>query len=97
AGGAESTLALWHGPTPALALSAATLLLGGLLYWRWTEALDTPAPTAIARFGPDAVYDRLLAGLQRLSVWQTGAIQRGSLRGYLGVVFAVVALAVLST
>src|SRR5690606_190832 len=49
------------------------------------------------RWGPDAAYDRLLAGLQRLSVWQTRRIQAGSLRGYLHAVFAVTAISLAAT
>lgn len=94
-GGAESALALWHGFTPALALSGATLLLGALVYWRWADARVAPAPAAIRPRGADAVYDGLLRGLQQLAARQTAAIQRGSLRGYLRVIFAVSALAML--
>lgn len=96
-GGAETPLALWHGFTPALALSAATLLLGGLLYWRWSENRAAFASSTLARFSVDALYDRALLGLQQFANWQTGVIQRGSLRGYLGVFFAVVALALFAT
>jgi multicomponent Na+:H+ antiporter subunit A len=87
-------LSLWHGFTPMLALSALTLVLGVLAFWRW-DGLRA-ALTGIAqidRWGPDRGYDRLMAGLQRLALWQTGLIQSGSLRSYVGRVLLVVAVA----
>lgn len=89
----HAPLELWHGFTPALGLSVLTLILGAFAYLRWDglraalshfRQLDT--------WGPDRGYDRLLAGVQRVAVWQTTAIQTGSLRVYVGRVLAVVAL-----
>lgn len=94
----EAELSLWHGFTPILALSIATLALGVMLLWHWHPMRQFLADRPeIDRCGPDAGYDRLMTGLQRLSTWQTGLIQRGSLRGYLRAIFAVTSVAVLAT
>ena len=94
----EPTLSLWHGFTPMLALSVGTLVLGVLLLRHWHPLRRFLASlAAIDRFGPDATYDRIVAGLQRLATWQARLIQHGSLRGYLHATFAVVAVAVLCT
>ena len=89
-----ATLALWHGFTPALALSVLTLMMGVAAFQRW-EALRKGLVRIrqIDAWGPDRGYDTLLAGVQRLAVWQTNVIQSGSLRIYVGRVLAVVALA----
>lgn len=91
----DTHLALWHGLTPMLVLSLLTLGLGLVFFHRW-DAMHRLLATreAIARFGPDAGYDRALAGLQRLARWQTQQIQSGSLRRYTGATLAVVGTAV---
>lgn len=91
----DTTLSLWHGLTPMLALSLLTLALGIAVYQGWDRlhrALASRA--AIARHGPDAGYDRAMATLQRLAVWQTDRLQSGSLRRYVGTTLVVVGLAV---
>ena len=80
-------LALWHGLTPQLALSALALVAGvGVYYgtrrWGWWRALRLPGG------GADA-YKRLVGWLDRLAVELTGATQRGSLPFYLGVILLV--------
>ncbi|MGE0796698.1 MAG: hydrogen gas-evolving membrane-bound hydrogenase subunit E [Lautropia sp.] len=88
-------LALWHGFTPILALSGATLLLGCVLYRYWTPLHRLLAgQTAIGRLGPDAQYDRLIDGLQRVARWQTRRIQSGSLRRYVAATLAIFVLAI---
>lgn len=80
----EATLKLWHGITPALALSAVTLALGVALY-----ALRTPLRTAIVpltaagRVGPEAAYRYTVESLQQVAAWQTRVLQNGYLRIYL--------------
>lgn len=70
-GETETQLALWHGLTPMLGLSVLTLVLGWILYLRWDEFHRfLAAREAIARWGPDGGYDRLLERLQRLARWQ---------------------------
>jgi multicomponent Na+:H+ antiporter subunit A len=85
-------LALWHGLTPALALSAATLAGGvgayagrGLLrraVARWEGA---------ARWGPTGWYELALKGLNGLAVGLTRVLQSGYLRYYLMITVAATA------
>jgi multicomponent Na+:H+ antiporter subunit A len=87
----DNSLSLWHGLTPMLALSLVTMALGLLVYHQWDRLHAWFSQReAIARLGPDASYDRLLTGLQRLARWQTTGIQSGSLRLYTGITLAVV-------
>jgi multicomponent Na+:H+ antiporter subunit A len=82
--GDDYHLALWHGLSPALGLSALVLAAGALLFAvsragpRW-QSLRSPVDGAV-------VYDRLRGGLDRLAVELTGATQRGSLPFYLAVI-----------
>jgi multicomponent Na+:H+ antiporter subunit A len=84
-------LALWHGPQPALALSAVTLLGGlGLFAVRsrvtgWQRRLAMP-------FSADSGYWNTLQALDRTAVLVTGTTQRGSLPAYLAMILVVVAL-----
>jgi len=90
---AEVALKLWHGFTPILALSAATVALGLLILAGW-ERLGPRLRRAerIDRFGPAAAYERALAGLVAWAEGTTRAVQHGSLRGYMRVLLLVTAL-----
>lgn len=84
-------LSLWHGFTPMLGLSAATLVIGFFAYLGWTGLRAFLARIrAIDILGPDRAYDHLLSGLQSLAVWQTRLIQGGRLRVYIGRIFLAV-------
>lgn len=77
-------LALWHGFTPMLALSGATVLLGALIYWqhdRLVSLLRRMDPST--RLGPERFYRRSLDGLFSVAYWQTAVLQNGRLRIYL--------------
>ena len=88
------SLSLWHGFTPMLGLSVLTLALGVFAYLRWDGLRSTlTSIRQIDLWGPDRGYDRVMDGLQRLALWQTGLIQPGSMRVYVGRLLAVVALA----
>ena len=90
----DTTLSLWHGLTPMLALSFLTLALGLGLYFGWDRVHRVlMARDVIDHHGTDALYDRAMRGLQRLAVWQTAHIQSGSLRRYTGLTLAVVGVA----
>ncbi|GIF00884.1 Na+/H+ antiporter subunit A [Paractinoplanes rishiriensis] len=83
-------LALWHGATPALALSALALAGGTAVFavtmrTRWWRGVRLPLDGA-------AVYERATGGLGRLAVEVTGATQRGSLPIYLGTILTVLVL-----
>lgn len=88
--GAETfQLALWHGLTPVLAFSAATLL-GGAVVYRGVGALRRLPPQleTLRRLGPARGYELTLAGLNLLARWQTRVLQNGRLRLYLLTVVA---------
>ncbi|MEV4200377.1 Na+/H+ antiporter subunit A [Micromonospora globbae] len=84
-------LALWHGPTPALGLSALALLAGGALF-----ALRGPLAPVLARLrapvGGNPGYEWVVGRFDRLAVEVTGATQRGSLPQYLGIILVVFVL-----
>jgi multicomponent Na+:H+ antiporter subunit A len=83
-------LAVWHGLTPALALSALVLAGGAAVFamtarTRWWQRLRLPVDGAVG-------YERATGGLGRLAVEVTGATQRGSLPIYLGTILLVLVL-----
>ncbi|PJE99591.1 Na+/H+ antiporter subunit A [Streptomyces carminius] len=83
-------LALWHGLTPSLALTAVTLAAGLLLY-RALPALGRAGDRLPAR-RPDAQegYARAVRGLDRTAVGFTRRTQVGSLPVYLTVLLVTV-------
>lgn len=89
----DYTLSLWHGFTPMLALGVLTLILGIFVFRGWAGLRSALVRVrAIDRWGPDRGYDRIMAGLQRLALWQTNLIQTGSLRSYVGRMLTVIAI-----
>ncbi len=87
-------LTLWHGLTTMLVLSAVTLAIGGLAFANWNRLHHwLAARSEIEEFGPDAAYDRCMAGLLRVATWQTRLLQSGSLHTYLAVTLTTATLA----
>jgi multicomponent Na+:H+ antiporter subunit A len=84
----EQHLALWHGLTPALGLSALTLLLGAALFAlrEPVRSLQRRASRVLGRVDADRGYDATLGGLDRFAQRSTGVVQSGSLPVYLGTV-----------
>jgi multicomponent Na+:H+ antiporter subunit A len=84
--GMDPTLAkltLWHGFTPVLALSAATLLAGvGIFAIRGKLTFANRLMERIERYTPTALYQSGLDGLLKAAAYLTGWIQRGQLRVY---------------
>ncbi|MFN3712106.1 MAG: putative monovalent cation/H+ antiporter subunit A [Alcanivoracaceae bacterium] len=80
-------LALWHGINLALGLSIVSLVAGLLLYW-WRDHFRrlTGFTDTLAKSGPERGYDALMAGLIRVSEWQTRFFQSGYLRYYLMII-----------
>lgn len=74
----HSHLALWHGWTLPLALTATVLFTGWVMYWqrKLVRQLQFDQP---ALGSADALYDRVLGTARRLSLRVTAATQRGSL------------------
>ena len=92
AAGEESYhLALWHGLEPALAISAATLVLGAAVFaWRGRVMRKGDAPPSTAA----NAYSNVLRTVDRVAARTTATTQRGSLPFYLGVILTVFILAV---
>ena len=82
-------LALWHGLTPALGLSALAVTGGVALFL----LLQRRRPY-LARLPFDGAtgYDKLASAVDRAAVELTGATQRGSLPFYLGVILLVLVI-----
>jgi multicomponent Na+:H+ antiporter subunit A len=76
-------LALWHGLTPALGLSAVTLVGGIGLYAGRGQLRRAVSWWGAAHWGPAAWYDLTLKGLNGLAIGQTRLLQSGYLRYYL--------------
>jgi len=81
---ADVHLTLWHGVNLPLMLSLASLLLGLLTYRHWDRlrAWLARLDPLMAR-GPEAGYERLMAGMVAFAGWQTRMLQNGQLRNYL--------------
>jgi multicomponent Na+:H+ antiporter subunit A len=80
------SLALWHGVSPVLLLSAVTVAAGAALYVggareRFERAAVALAP--LARLSPTRAYQSALALLAAVASGQTRLLQSGSLRAYL--------------
>jgi multicomponent Na+:H+ antiporter subunit A len=83
-------LYLWHGLTPALALSVLTVVIGVVLTWRWRSLHDAlRAWVGDARFGPAGVYQRFIDGLVPFAEAFTRRVQPDDLRTHLTVIAAV--------
>ncbi len=83
--GGPSPLALWHGFTPALALSIAAILGGLALAW---GVIRTPSlvPTIPEKYSASHAYWVLTSWLDIVAVRLTALTQRGSLPFYLAVI-----------
>lgn len=89
-------LALWHGFTPILALSALTLALGGAVYTQRPRIRNAAAWLAALRWPtPSSMYESGLAGTLRLAASLTRWIQNGQLRIYVRVTLAASAMIIL--
>lgn len=88
-GAAPEHLALWHGLTPALGLSALALTGGALLFVgrRPFATLQAALPQPV---NAERTYQRLMRALDRFAVEVTALSQGGSLPTYLGTIFIVV-------
>ena len=86
--GEQEHLALWHGLSAALLLSAATLgAAAGLFLVRdAVRRLQRTAAGATGLVDADDAYGATLRGVDRLALRTTGLVQTGSLPVYLGTV-----------
>ncbi|WP_082126662.1 hydrogen gas-evolving membrane-bound hydrogenase subunit E [Allosalinactinospora lopnorensis] len=88
AGGQPYHLALWHGPTPALGLSALVIAVGVLLFYRREGVARIQR--AMPRW-PDAEtgYHLFVHATYAFALGVTRRLQSGSLPVYLGVILAM--------
>ncbi len=86
--GTPYALALWHGFTPELALSALIVALGALLFVARAPVARLQKRLAREYTASDAYWDSVGA-VDRLAVRVTTLTQRGSLPFYLGVILVV--------
>jgi multicomponent Na+:H+ antiporter subunit A len=84
-GPTDHHLALWHGFTQALALSAVAIVGGLLLFWR-REQVQRLQQRAEFPLTAQGGYDRSLNGALHGADVVTGIVQNGSLPIYLGVI-----------
>ncbi|MFF1384359.1 Na+/H+ antiporter subunit A [Arthrobacter sp. NPDC058288] len=85
---AAGHLALWHGLTPALGLTAITFALGlAMFYGRNMVARGQSLVPAWV--DGDRAYQMTIGALDDVAVWVTGRTQRGSLFFYLAVILTV--------
>jgi multicomponent Na+:H+ antiporter subunit A len=84
------TLGLWHdlirNPTAALALSAATIVLGVVVYRSVGRIRTVRLPAAV---GLERVYEGAVAGMLAVAQWQTRILQNGYLRSYVLTILTV--------
>ena len=90
--GEATHLALWHGFTIALGLTAVTIAAGLLLFWQRTRVERFQTLTA-SPLDAERSYRGLIGVLDDAAVWVTGRTQRGSLTFYL---FVILSMAIIS-
>ncbi|MGP1395130.1 MAG: putative monovalent cation/H+ antiporter subunit A [Inquilinaceae bacterium] len=92
------TLKLWHGINLPLVLSILTFLLGIAVFARQKTVRGLLVRwRASAPMTGDRGYDATMDAVARFAVWQTRVLQGGSLRRYLQIVFAALAVSVGAT
>ncbi|SDT12629.1 multisubunit sodium/proton antiporter, MrpA subunit /multisubunit sodium/proton antiporter, MrpB subunit [Friedmanniella luteola] len=82
-------LALWHGFSVPLLLSALALAGGVLLFWQ-RHLIARAQSTFPAVLEAEEAYQKTMRGVDRLAVEVTAVTQRGSLPIYLGAILLVV-------
>ena len=86
--GQAGHLALWHGLTPALGLTAVTFVLGAAMYFG-RNAVARVQSLVPGWVDGDRAYQLTIGALDDVAVWITGRTQRGSLYFYLAVILSV--------
>ena len=86
--GAAGHLALWHGFTPALGLTAVTFALGAAMFFA-RGAVGRAQSLVPDWIDADRGYRLTIGALDDVAVWLTGRTQRGSLYFYLAVILTV--------
>jgi multicomponent Na+:H+ antiporter subunit A len=88
AAGQAGHLALWHGFTPALGLTALTFAVGLAMYFG-RNAVARVQSLVPPWVDADKAYQLAIGALDDVAVWITGRTQRGSLYYYLAVILSV--------
>jgi multicomponent Na+:H+ antiporter subunit A len=86
--GQAGHLALWHGFTPALGLTAVTFALGLAMYFG-RNVVARAQDRVPGWIDGDRAYQYTIGALDDAAVWITGRTQRGSLYFYLAVILTV--------
>jgi len=88
-------LSLWHGFTPALAMSSLAFVFGVILYQKWVDFRNfTTNMGPYLRTGPTWLYDKSIESLHSLANSQTNFLQSEHLSRYLLTVIAITVLLV---
>lgn len=77
----------WHGVGPALLLSLVSWLLGAAIYLR--RRAGASEVVVSWRYSAEAGYRHAMGQIDRASLELTGAVQRGSLPGTLGLILTI--------
>ncbi|MGO2660023.1 Na+/H+ antiporter subunit A [Mycetocola reblochoni] len=86
-------LALWHGFTPALGLSALVIAVG-LLLFRWRAGVARAQDRVPDTFDAARGYWKIITGIDRFAAKVTIFAQRGGLPQYVGTILSVFVLSV---
>ncbi|HSP25733.1 MAG TPA: hydrogen gas-evolving membrane-bound hydrogenase subunit E, partial [Saliniramus sp.] len=89
------SLAIWHGFTPALFMSAAAIVFGAILISRYQAVLRMRL--AVARPEAKAMFDAVIASLVALSRRGVGGLHTESLQRYAGIIIASIVVVGLVT
>ena len=81
-------IALWHGLTAPLGMTAVSLAGGVVLFWQ-RGFIARAQSTFPAPYAAETAYQRIMRGVDRLSVETTALTQRGSVPVYLGSILLV--------
>ncbi len=89
-------VALWHGVTPMLILSATVVAIGALLFVFWIPIHERlRAETLLDRYEAEHAYEALLRRIEAAGRRAASLVQRADLRGHLGIILATAAAFVL--
>ncbi|MCC7497047.1 MAG: DUF4040 domain-containing protein [Bryobacterales bacterium] len=90
----DASLSIWHGFTPVLGLSLATLALVALLYVYRDSLRRRIWPRSL---GSERLYTSTERGLDALSAWASPMLQSASLRSYLLVLVTTAGVLIFAT
>ncbi len=86
-------LALWHGFTAPLGLSALAVTLGAILFWQ-RDRISAAQATFPKVDGGEVWYQRSMQLIDRLAVEVTARLQRGSVSAYVSTILTTVVVLV---